>query len=261
MNTNPLVSIVTPVFNGERYISETIESVLAQTYKNIEYIVVDGASTDKTVELAKRRGSGIAKLTSEPDNGMYDAINKGLRQSSGDIVCYLNADDIFFPETVELVVHRFLRGDVDLVFGNCVFIDEHSAELYRSRGVDLSHANLLVLQRIPFCQPTAFWTRTLYDRVDGFDQRYRYVADTHFFYRALRVAGTRRAHIDHYLASFRVHGGGFSAKAAAAMTREHEEVMAELGGSHGALRFVMEAYVKWRNGSNLIKKALRRAPR
>ncbi|MBC7489091.1 MAG: glycosyltransferase [Glaciimonas sp.] len=258
MQQNPLVSVITPVFNGERYLRSTIESVLSQAYKNIEYILVDGASTDNTVDIGTEYGSSISKLISEPDFGMYNAINKGVLQSSGEIVCYLNADDTYYPDFIKLAVEQFTENSVEICFGNCVFVNENSIEIYRSRGVGLSHSRLLQLGRIPFCQPTAAWTRTLYDRVGGFDESYRYVADTHFFYRALHLAGVKYAHIDQYTAAFRVHNAGFSTKAAQAMTKEHERALLELNAPRSAMRPLIEAYVKWKNRSNLVKKLLKR---
>lgn len=256
MKNEPLVSVITPVFNGEMYLRETINSVLAQTYRNIEYIVVDGASSDKTVDIVLEYGSSISKLISEPDTGMYNAINKGIMQSSGEIVCYLNADDFYYPDAILLAVEQFKTRDVDICFGNLVFVNEKSIEIYRSRGVDLSYSRLLQLGRLSFCQPTVFWTRSLYDRVGGFDESYRYVADTHFLYHALRITGDKRAHINKFLAAFRVHSAGFSTKAAKEMITEHERVLLELGASSSVMRPMIEAYVKLLNWRNVSMKLL-----
>jgi glycosyltransferase involved in cell wall biosynthesis len=98
-----LFTIITPVYNGARYIKETIESVLGQTYPHVQYIVVDGGSTDGTVELVKAYGSRIDTFISEPDNGMYDALAKGLELAKGDVIAYLNAGDVYHCAALSVV--------------------------------------------------------------------------------------------------------------------------------------------------------------
>ena len=105
----PKISIVTPVFNQVDYIETTIQSVLNQNYPNLEYIVVDGGSTDGTIDIIKKYGSQITKWISEPDQGLYYAMNKGLRLCSGDIVGILNSDDIYYPDTLSIVNTYFFK--------------------------------------------------------------------------------------------------------------------------------------------------------
>lgn len=105
MPTNPLVSIITPSYNKGEFIEETIQSVLSQTYHNIEYIIIDGKSTDNTEQILKKY-PGINWI-SEPDKGQTDAINKGMRRAKGEILAYLNADDTYLPDTVETIVNVF----------------------------------------------------------------------------------------------------------------------------------------------------------
>lgn len=117
------VSIITVVRNNKETIRDAIESVLNQTYKDIEYIVIDGASTDGTVEVIKSYEESIAKFISERDNGLYDAMNKGLALASGDIVGILNSDDFYIDEfVIERVVKEFKSRHVDSVFGDLVYI-------------------------------------------------------------------------------------------------------------------------------------------
>lgn len=103
----PLVSIVTPVYNGEKYLEDTIQSIIKQTYDNIEYIIIDGGSTDKTLDIIKKYEDKIAYWMSEQDRGMYDGINKGFKMATGEIFAWLNSDDKYYHSAVEIVVGIF----------------------------------------------------------------------------------------------------------------------------------------------------------
>jgi glycosyltransferase involved in cell wall biosynthesis len=119
---SPKVSIITIVYNGEMLIERTITSVLSQTYKNIEYIIVDGASTDKTLEIVKKYGKDISFWISEPDKGLYDAMNKGLKLATGDYVWFLNAGDtIYETSTTENVFSKFSQSEI--YYGETLIVD------------------------------------------------------------------------------------------------------------------------------------------
>lgn len=123
MTYQPLVSVITPCYNHAEFVEETIKSVLAQDYPNIEHIVVDGGSTDGSVEIIRKYQDRIAKWVSEPDEGQSDAINKGFRMATGEILAWLNSDDLYFPDAVSTAVRRFReRPDLTLFYGNCVFV-------------------------------------------------------------------------------------------------------------------------------------------
>ena len=128
MNPTPGISIITVVFNGEEHIGRTIESVLGQTYRELEYIIIDGKSTDRTLELIGGY-KGIHKVVSEPDKGLYDAMNKGLEAASGDYVWFLNSgDQIFSKDTLETLVAG-LTGTPDIIYGGTMIIDEAQNEV------------------------------------------------------------------------------------------------------------------------------------
>ena len=113
------ISIITVVWNNKETIKDAIDSVLSQTYKNIEYIIVDGASSDGTVDIIKGYGDKITKFISEPDKGLYDAMNKGLSLATGDIVGILNSDDFYIDEfVIEKVVNEFKEKQVDSVYAD-----------------------------------------------------------------------------------------------------------------------------------------------
>src|SRR5664279_3388624 len=119
----PKFSILTVSFNNVKTISDTINSVLSQTYQEIEYIIIDNSSTDGTIELVQSFGKEISKFISETDKGIYDAINKGIRLASGDIVGIINSDDFFCnADVIQKVADAFSDTDVDAVFGDAQFV-------------------------------------------------------------------------------------------------------------------------------------------
>ena len=124
MNDSLKISIITVSFNSEKTIQDTIESVLSQTYSNIEYIIIDGSSNDKTVDIVKSFGSKIDYFVSEEDHGIYDGMNKGIRASTGDIIGILNSDDTY-PDNgiIEDVVYAFNSNNFDTLFGDLVYVD------------------------------------------------------------------------------------------------------------------------------------------
>lgn len=160
---NPKVSIITPSYNQGEFIKETIESVLNQTYKNIEYIVMDGGSTDDTVEILKSYGNRI-KWISEKDKGQADAVNKGLEAATGEIIGWLNSDDTYYPDTIKTVVEYFLSNqETDMIYGEGDYIDRYSEVIgkYDTKIFDYS----LLANECFICQPAAFFTKSIVDSV------------------------------------------------------------------------------------------------
>ena len=127
------ISVITPSYNNGEYISNNIKTIANQTYKNIEHIVVDGGSKDNTLKILEN--SEVKNWISEPDKGMYDAINKGIKKATGDIICYLNVDDRFYENTLEIVAKYFSENSqLDFVYGECGIIDckENPVTTFRS---------------------------------------------------------------------------------------------------------------------------------
>ena len=123
MIKQPLISVITVVFNGEKYLQQTIDSVFNQTYGNVEYIVIDGGSTDGTLEIIKANSTKISKWISEPDKGLYDAMNKGYRLASGELVGTINSDDWYEVNAIETVVNEYIKHPNKKVFHgdkNCI---------------------------------------------------------------------------------------------------------------------------------------------
>jgi glycosyltransferase len=124
------VSIITVVYNGAENIEDSIRSVVGQTHDDIEHVIIDGGSTDGTLDIIKRYEQNIAKFISEPDNGIYDAMNKGLEVASGDVVGILNSDDLYADRTViENIVEHFSERNVDSCYGDLIYVDRHNTNV------------------------------------------------------------------------------------------------------------------------------------
>lgn len=183
-NDRPLVSIVTPTLQRARYLERTLRSVRGQSYPNIEHIIVDGGSTDGTIELLKRyAGTYNMRWISESDRGMYDAVNKGLRMASGDVFAYLNSDDLYFPWTVKTIVEALAdHPRVDLVYGDAISVDE-----IHQRVVPVFMPQFGILASAAYgslLQPVVFLRSHVFAALGGFDERLAYVADMDFWLRA-----------------------------------------------------------------------------
>lgn len=175
--TLPLsISVVMPSFNHAHFIRESIESVLSQDYPHIELLVMDGGSTDSTVEILKSYGTRLMFI-SEKDHGQSDAINKGLKRVNGDIVCWLNSDDLFTPGAVSTVMRIFLEHpEVDFVYGNGWTIDE-KGRMLGSSGVLPFDRWKLIHQRNFLQQPSCFFRKSLLKKAGMIDETLHYVMD------------------------------------------------------------------------------------
>ncbi len=203
MQPQPLISIVTPSFNQGRFIEETIQSVIDQSYPHVEYIVMDGASTDNTVEILQRYSSRL-RWQSEPDKGQADAINKGLRLATGDILAYLNSDDVYLPGALEIVAAAFARNPgVGLVYGDCIAVDEAGQPYGVIRGHPYDVKRMI--NRGEFVpQQAAFWSREAMNETGLFDPSLHFCMDHDYFIRI----GQRfpACYLGQPLANFRFHG-------------------------------------------------------
>ena len=200
MSRSPLVSIITVVFNGVCFIEDTIQSVLGQTYENIEYIIVDGGSTDGTLEVIRKYQDQIAKWVSEPDKGIYDAMNKGIGMASGDLIGILNADDYYSLETVSKVVERYLETDCHILHGEMKLTDPDDGSLveHRKPKPQKLYFDMYVNH------PTVFLSKSLYQK-RKFDANFRYAADYELMLYA-KLNGYKFQQINEVLTFMRVGG-------------------------------------------------------
>jgi len=198
----PSVSIVTPSYNQGRFLKRTIDSVLNQTYPHIEYRVCDGGSTDDSVAILKSYGDRFPWV-SERDRGQAHAINKGFAGATGEIRAYLNSDDVLLPDAVEKAVNWFTAHPTcDMVYGHGLYIDEQDALTGEYNTLDYSFERMMVYCIV--CQPAAFWTTRIAQKIGDFDESLHFALDYDYWLRIDR-AGGRIEHLPEPLACSRMY--------------------------------------------------------
>lgn len=243
-NGASLVSLVTPSFNQAAFLPATLDSVLAQTWPAIEHIVMDGGSQDATAEVLDRYRARLAWCQSAPDKGFADALRQGFARATGDVLGYLNSDDLLAPRAIEEAV-RFLAANpgVVLVYGNRICIDEQGRLLYVRPsppwGARTPHAHHVLGQE------SCFWRREAYERVGGIDDSLAFAVDYDLFSRLARLGPF--AHCGRIWGYFRKHGASktmtaYATVGAAEVARVQESVWGRRPGrsetalAHGACR-------------------------
>ena len=178
----PLISIVTPSFNQAHYLEATIQSVLSQGYAPIEYILIDGASTDGSVDIIRKHKDRFAYWVSEKDNGQAEAINKGLVRAKGEIVAWLNSDDYYLPNTISEVVKAFEENpDILMVYGDVLAVDEQGQTINVLKYRQLSFEDLLCFQIVG--QPSVFFRRAALEKAGLLDASLHFLLDHHLWMR------------------------------------------------------------------------------
>lgn len=207
MNFFPKISIVTPSLNQGKYIEQTILSIISQGYPNLEYIIIDGGSTDNTVEIIKQYEQDITYWISEPDNGQSDAINKGLAKCTGDIFNWINSDDYLEKNTLFVIAEYFKTNPaVDIVCGFCsLFNEDASTQAFTHRTeIFTTLEETLVKQRIN--QPASFYKLKIINQLGGLNNDFHFIMDLDVWFRYLAANGQKKILlINELLAHFRIH--------------------------------------------------------
>jgi glycosyltransferase involved in cell wall biosynthesis len=200
----PTISLVTPSFQQGAFLPRTLYSVVSQNYPNLEYVVQDGGSTDETVEVLRRFEPLLAGWTSERDEGQADAVNRGFARTTGEVMGFLNSDDLLLPGALAYVASYFSQHpDVDVVYGNRILIDEEDREIGMWVLPRHDDRALTLADFVP--QETLFWRRPIWDAIGGaLDKDFGYALDWDLLLR-MREAGARIVHLRRFLGAFRVH--------------------------------------------------------
>jgi glycosyltransferase involved in cell wall biosynthesis len=199
----PKISIVTPSYNQGQFIEETILSVLSQGYPNLEYIIIDGGSNDESVEIIKQYEQKLAYWVSEKDKGQAHAINKGFYIASGDILCWLNSDDMLLPGTLFYVAKKMAISYPMLLFGNCFHMKEGEAQSWGSNVKETAKKYDLKLVDY-IIQPSSFWNRKAWTVAGLLDTELHYGFDWDWFIRA-QESGIQMLPTDRFLSIYRIH--------------------------------------------------------
>jgi glycosyltransferase involved in cell wall biosynthesis len=201
----PRISVVTPSFNQAPFLEATLLSVLGQGYPNLEYLVLDGGSTDGSREILERYAERLDYWVSEPDGGQAEALNRGLARATGDILCWVNSDDFLLPGTL-LRIGRLLAGRIGeprLVYGSCLFFHEDGRQAKVVRPQAHDRVRLALTDYV--VQPSAFWTRALWEAAGPLDASLHYAFDWDWFNRAAACGFFENC--PELLSAYRFHGG------------------------------------------------------
>jgi glycosyltransferase involved in cell wall biosynthesis len=202
----PKISIVIPILNLERFIEATITSIIHQGYPNLELIIIDGGSTDKTIKIIDKYRADVHYFISEKDNGMYDALNKGFKKATGGLMTYLNGDDILLPNSLFAIAQMFTDlTDIDWIQGRSAMINEYGhiispGHLNNSTLFDYMSEDLRWIG-----QDGTFWRKSLWDKVGEIDSKYRYAGDFQLFNCFFDYAKLYSTQV--MLSAFRYHNG------------------------------------------------------
>lgn len=198
----PKITVITPSYNQGLFIEDTIKSVLMQGYPNLEYLLIDGGSTDRTKEVITKYANSFAYFISEPDKGQANAINKGIKRANGDIICWLNSDDLLEKNALWKVGQYFLKNQPYFLYGDGWRFYNNSFLPRRCCKVGLVDANTLSYID-PIHQPSTFWSHKVIDEVGLLDENLNYALDWEFFIRISQKFELN--YLPTFLSSYRIH--------------------------------------------------------
>ncbi|NCO72191.1 MULTISPECIES: glycosyltransferase family 2 protein [Shewanella] len=201
------VSVITATYNSARTIQDTLRSLEQQTYHDIEYIIVDGASSDETLELVKRECSRVTTVISEPDRGIYDALNKGILAATGDVIGFLHSDDVFATkESVQQIVNAFVKNKTDAVYGDLQYVSASDpSKIIRLWKSGEYSKNKLKRGWMP-PHPTFYMKREIYEKLGVFDLSYKIAGDYDSLLRYLWVGNVSMSYCEDVLIKMRIGG-------------------------------------------------------
>jgi glycosyltransferase involved in cell wall biosynthesis len=205
------ITIITVCKNSERFLNETINSVINQTYQNIQYILIDGNSTDATVKIIKQYSSNIDYWVSETDDGMYDAINKGLKHATGDYILILNSDDVLANnDTIKNAVNLLRNDRLDYYYGNLIKLKDGKNK--KVKLFPVTFKQLLLSTHGTFVPHPCFFISNEFNKeLAGYDLTYQYASDYDYILRALFTAGRKGKYLNMYISKFRIHENSITA--------------------------------------------------
>lgn len=201
------VSIITSCFNRESTIEQAIKSVLSQDYPDIEYIVVDGASKDRSLQIINKYKDHIYKIISEPDKGMYEGINKGIKIATGDIIGLLHSDDFLYStDTISKITKKIQISNADFLYGNGLFVDSQNTDNIIRNWIGGTYSKWKVKHGWLPLHPTCYIRKTCIDKLGLYDESYKIAADSDFLFRYLYEANLNVVYMNEYIVKMRMGG-------------------------------------------------------
>ncbi len=258
-NKYPKISIITPVLNYGDYLEQTIRSVLLQNYPNLEYIIIDGGSTDESINIIKKYEPWVSYWISETDSGQSDAINKGIRRATGEWVAWINADDIYYPDTLNIIASIIKQNTAtSWVVGSTVYIDNEFNEigkfqpkLYSTRNENKAYQKKgwldYVCNRrtgIYLPQPSSFWKLGVVVKAGYLDESLHFAMD-HELYGRLALQGLSPYILDKPLACFRIHADQKTSSLSSFLNEERNIVKKLMHSATWADRWILGNYLLW----------------
>ncbi len=236
----PKISIITVCYNSQEHLEECIQSVVNQTYTNKEYIIIDGGSTDGTLTIINKYKDKIDYFVSEPDRGISDAFNKGIKVATGDLIEILNSDDFMMPDVLQRVADEYEEG-MDLIRGYCIIWNEKlntKRELHPTNRFSVPPFGAII------CHESSFISKERYRKVGEYNIDYKYVMDLDLFVRMYKDKSLRSKIIDVCVITFRT--GGASSSSAFLLEKERKRLVIENGGTlFSALSYIVYHRVKY----------------
>lgn len=218
------ISIITTSFNRELTIAHAIKSVMKQSYPDVEHIVVDGASKDRTVEVIKKcKSPRIVTMISEPDHGVYEALNKGIRLATGDIIGWLHSDDVFFDNDVlKDVVELFERTGCDMVYGDGMYVDGRNPDRVIRRFISGKYSNGKLMRGWHPLHTTVFVRREIFEKYGLYNESMRVASDTEWLINIMYRTGIKIEYLQRYIV--RMNYGGLSTSKIHKILGWHEDL-------------------------------------
>ena len=255
MNARPRVSIITPSYNQASFLAETLESIFAQAYPETECLVIDGGSTDGTIDVLRGFDNQLDYWVSEPDRGQSHAFNKGLEKATGGIIGWLNSDDLYLDNSIwRGVEYLAANPSIDIVFSDYIFIDPDSRFIKQRKEIPFSFQTYVWTADCYHANCAGFFRRRVFDTLGGLDETLHYGMDFEFYLRAAH-AGFRVGHIHQYWGAYRLHPSSKSMRRLDVQKADAARVVSEYIPTETS-PFIRIAKKRWWASSRIVRKFL-----
>ncbi len=259
----PKISIITPSYNQGKYLEQTILSVTNQNYPNLEYIIMDGGSSDDSVKIIKKHSNELAYWESKKDNGQADAINKGLSKCTGEIICWLNSDDVLMKGALENIAQKFKTiNEPAIVSGNYRTIDLNGVVIWQPKSEidnlyvsNYSELDLLKCWRNTLPQPSTFWNRAAFEKMRLLNANFHFAMDLEYWLRAINM-GIKIYKTNNIYSSFRIHSESKSSTLEIKLKEELKSLQKTYLRKKAEAFFYNISFFIWFSSESKINKAI-----